>query len=728
MAAQKLKFITYDLSSSQNVIENKAIYRIDNFRFTPENYLIFDRGWEPLKRYPTEATHQYIDDDFEPTRSLFVFNRHNGAELYYLHEKDSQMLYEWGNGDGQVLEDRYFIASNRHIPAPHEASTQFLQIDDYCIIANGVDPVFKFWGHTKVTPFGLKAPPAPVMWTIDPTFKTDQTFSGEPATCQDLPEEGFFGVVPDNTLGVFSYGYRYSYVSDTGSEGPLSEPDVIEFNILENQSGRYIVHGNISKGPDNVVARRIYRTINLGNNGGGEGTYYFVKQINNNTDTFFSDSYPDALLSSLAPGYDTPGNLIVPINNFQFMAEWENRLWVSGGDYPSTVLYSAQTQDFPPKGPETFTVLGRINFGTGGKVWAIKPFDKYLIIFREHSIEYIYKLSDGTFAFTTLTSEIGTTASNSIQAVPNFGLVFLAYDGFYVIALASEGSISRPIISKISDSINKSMKYLNLSALPRSTGVWNPIEKEYWCHFPHAGDTENTKGAVLHANGFWTFRGSVNTEQHNRRFTITHLAFDGRYTVMGMYPWDETVEEGDSGPIEDGTWRNVGLQVWSAADQWSAVLDEGTDVDGTYTFKLGEGTRGNARIETSWFVFSDPAVKKVIRNLYIYALGTGFESLTLEVATNHRNVFEEVGSRNAVHPEDRLTKNDTVYGSITPPQRGAGVWGTSVCNDYRPITLRFSGMDLKEVDAFKFRIITNNYIGIKGFSIEYDETDSKTQR
>lgn len=705
-------------------IENKAnagLLRLVNVRWHPNGYYISDRGWENLKVWPDGDAHPFSVSDFEPITFVDVYTRHESGEVYYIYEQDGYLKYDMGNGESS--EATHYLPSEiqRNIPEPTEPGTQLIPIDNWALICNGHDDPFKFFGGILTTPFGFRSKPAPPqVYDTKPAYHTDTDF-GDTRFVTALKYEGSsaYGVTESTETGIINYAYAVSFVSDTGSESPLSELAILDFTVADvaDEKGQYIPCLNLPIGPPNTRARRVYRSQqrsrSVRNAGNISNDLFFVRQVNDNTSVFFTDHYPDSHLRIKAP---TPLDSVPIVGTFNYAAAWDSRTWISGGPvYSNKVLFSE------PSKPEQFGAFSFIQYPTGGAVTALVTFNQYLLVFREHSIDVITKPAD-TYKSVTITNSIGTTATNTIRVVDGIGLVFLSYDGFYAISLISNNQ-NQPVfdIAKISENISPTIFRLNINAMPRATATYNPVEREYWCHMPVDGLEVNTLGCVLHQNGQWSFRRGERTGDY-RQMAINCLATDGRWTIMGMIPWDEE----DAANIQNGTWRNLGLQVWSGSEQWSTVYGSGSLVEGSYTFTSAQGTRIASSIESIWLTFGSEHFYKKIKSLEILALGVSNKEITLEYAKDFNLSGEESPwielEAKPLQASHVLGSEiaDAVYNTAT--FEPIAEWGVTRFNDPRTIRLRWD-FPPENVLALKFRFSTTNVFAIHSYIIDYEITN-----
>lgn len=699
-----------------------GINRLVNVRLDENGYITNDRGWEWQKPYPDSYVFQA--EDFEACRFLGVYARHDRSEIHYLYERGGELLTEWGNGS--ATNARCSIKANRHIPEPNEPGTQMSVVGGkYCIISNGYDKPFKFFrSATRAVTNDFSwtdrpTPPIPIpiyagyeaynTATSEEDFGAD-TFDNE-STAAQIPGNGPYGITEEDELGNVHYKYAIRYVSDTGSLSPISDAASLNFNIASGQSARFVAWLRIPKGPDNTIAVDILRTQQLSradrNTGTASTQLFFVKRVYGNSCELVSDHTPDSELTIPASAFAADP---VPISNtFNFSAVWDDRVWIGGGpDYAGQVRYSAASM------PESFPLSNYFNYA-GGNITAIVPYAQALFIFQENTVSVITK--QDVYRSATISSNIGTTASNAIITVENFGsipagIMFLAKDGIYLITQDNDAFS----ITKISSNINATFERTTIDALPRATAVYNPTEKEAWFHFPVDGRTENTHGVVLHENGIWSFRHDPNASDI-KAMSFTRLAYDGRNTIIGAVPIDTLNEAA----IEDGEWINVGLHVWSATNQSGNKLVSGADQEFGYVFEYDTNDRIASLVETIWLTFGSEKFFKQLKSLEILGLGMGNQTIQPRMYIDYQDNTETSKLLETKPLQDShylsTTTADEVYTPATRTPRG--VWNTTKINDYRPIRLLWN-LEAKQVRSARFRFNTSDYFAIHSFIIDFE--------
>jgi hypothetical protein len=482
---------------------------------------INDRGFEDFIPDNTRSTSLSPPSDYS---DLFVWDRHRGAELYVISKKGTELFYEVANNSGlasSLWKSHHTIAFNRTPSKPDDVGEQYVPFGRFCLILNGKDPMLKFWGRDRTEPFGfVQNTPTPEVLGPDPEY-FEGTCEDSPPTVSTFPYNGndtiggiSFGVGSGTGLGnkdedkASAYRYKVSFITDTGSESPLSSYQEVSWINVNDGLTYATFFQNLPMGPPGTVARRIYRTKNMGSLRGDlvNDVFFFVDQIDDNVTRNYYDVKPDQLLVVEAP--DSASSVVIS-NSLRYGASWDGRMWLAGGQGTETkIIYSERGL------PEQFGAFNTFDVGNkkGGSITALIPYYDNLIIFRELAIEVIRPAGSGTYVCTTLSSNIGTTASNAITAVHGKGLFFLSYDGIYTFAGGTLGG-SQVSVVRISDGINREMARISKTALAKASAAYSDKEKEWWCLYPVDGETIATRSVVYHTvNDSWSFRNSFEDE------------------------------------------------------------------------------------------------------------------------------------------------------------------------------------------------------------------------
>ncbi len=681
---------------------------IRNFRIDENGHWCNDRGYENLM-YQSDA-HVYLDQFFEPYDFMKVWTRHNSAEVYYLYEQAGYLMYEHGNSPTQT--NRYVeLAADRNIPRQDDPGTQLAPMGRWALLLNGHDEPLKFWGRGKTTPFAFRLPPgAPEVLDISPSYHntvspTNLNSGGSQAIATRLASDGYYGITDEDLVGRVAHDYRVSFITDTGSESPLSPAATLDFSITggSGQQGRYMAWLEIPTGPDNVVARRIYRTGNKAHaTAPADGTFYLLAQLDDNTATHFMDFYPDTNLLTEAP--------LSPItieHTWKYASEWDNRMWLAGGEANGTrIIYSEQGL------PEQFQPFSYYELGNAGagQVTALYSIGDALLIFRERAIQVLtVRESDTTgesYKLGTLSNSIGTTATNTIKQVPTLGVLFLSYDGVY--------AISGDLVTKISQPLDNTFRRMNVPALPKATGVWSNYEQEYWVHFCIDGQRTNSMGAVLHLQDQprWSTRF-----QEDPGFLFNHMdTMPNGWIVIAGTPVDDIASLSIPHGIEDGDWYNVNLQVWSCSQQ--SYLTDGVEGDDNYTFTYTPDAWPEAVWESAWLDFGDPLSYKQVTRVELIGVASGDDAIALEYCRDHKRDWESTGEiRQQLAEVDDTSSKDAIFSEATI--------GTDEYAEGRLIGMRWD-VPSTRCRSFKFRLTASELVRIQTFRVTYVANTNRT--
>lgn len=672
------------------------IERLVNFNITQDGYWSNDVGFERLRHYE-DGAYEYRGFDFEDIRFSYAWQK-SGDQTYYLSERNGYLFYDYGNGT--ISNSRVFLdnTGERYIPASTETGTQAIEVNNQLILSNGHSRTKIFYGQSFIYDFGWVVKPSPPRpLTIDPSYAVGNvTFNQQEGSAVRLDPDGFYGITTSTEIGPINYGYKITFISSTGSESPMSDFGVLDFGIQLSEIGAFVAFIRIPVGPEGTVARRIYRT-HMRRTTGEDDTVYLLKTVNDNVTDFISDHYPDELL--LVSKEDQG----VSVHTFHHGAIYDNRLWVAGGPIKG-LRYSLPGQI------ESFRLLDYIYSPSSGSVTGMKAFEKYLLVFYEDGIEAIYKNQE--FYERKQISNVGTTASDSIQVLPGLGVVYLSPQGFRVIS--SENLVSLPL----GDDIARDQQRINTRALPRAVSVYNPISMEYWCHVPVDGLIEPTFGFVLHLPKRigdpyrWSFRYADRTD-HQYAMCFQTLCFDGQNTIIGAKPYDSA----DEVLVEDGTWHNVGLHVWSASGRLGTKLTNGALSGGLYGFDRAAGNTMTSHIESTWIDLKEPDIFKQVQSIEIVFKGSG-HNLTLSYAQDEYPVYQNASTIKLVHPSYQNTSQDDSF-------YGTDVWDTAMVNSLRNISARWD-LNTGFINSFKYKISTSSYIAFKSAVILLSTSQART--
>ena len=718
---------------------SNAASLVQNFRYEPSGGWRNDRGWEPLIPYPSpfNPTIAEIKELYQPCRFLTVLQRHQGSEEYYLQERDGNLFYEFGN-QGTATTGKIILDKDRNIPRSDDPGTQAVPYGRFVAVLNGYDNMLKFWGRARTTQFGFyQLPPALTPLDLQMNYNSSEINPPAASATNNTLTGVALQFVASSQLGlgdpsggsVNTFSYRQTYITDTGSESPLSPPCTANWIVpsgatdaaIANQRKYGVMLAGLDPGPDGTVARRIYRTKNKKDGISGSGdVYYFVAQIDENNTTTYIDVTPDNQLTIVAPGIN---DSVTISTSYKYGAAWNGTFWLAGGEStPTRIIYSAQGL------PEQFPAFNSFDFGVrdGGHITALYPYYDVLLVFRERSIDAVFTNATGDgFTCTTIKKDCGTTATNTIKLIPGYGIMFVNKDGFWMIKGGLRGGASLEI-NNMSQTIEKEMARLSKNALARACAAYSDREKEYWCIYPVDGDTENTRGACWNiVNEQWSFRGAGDDQNSNHTWKFSQIATDqSGYFILGTSP-----QYNSSFPTLSRAYPGLGLQVWSGRTSWGDDFTITVTPQGAYTLTPAAHPQGQSTWTSTWYDFGDDSVKKRILSVELEVITEGNNPIELQWAQDWGYTFSPAGTV-AIQVGDYLgsPSEQATYspaGSATVNQANKAVWGTSKWEEPRVTRLRWD-VNTGLVSQFQFRILSTNHMQIVKYQINYIGGSVKT--
>ena len=703
-----------------------------NFRYYPNGGWRNDRGWEPLIPYselPSTTTLATLEDLFAPCRFLQVIQRHQGSEEYYVQERNGNLFYEFGN-EGTATTRKYVLATGRNLPKPSDPGTQAIPYGRFTLFMNGYNDMIKWWGREKVNQFGFyQNPPSPTILPVFPQY--NKGLSSPAGTFGNTEVKGIcIQFEPSDSLGLgdpapgarSTYSYKVSYVTDTGSESPLSDVASVTWRTFPNseeptdaqlatQKKYAVILTGLDPGHDGVVARRIYRTKNKKNGNDGAGDiFYFLTQIDENTSTSYVDSTPDNQLTIESPSV---ADSIIINTSYKFGATWNGSLWIAGGEgQPTMIRYSKSGL------PEQYGAFDFFDVGVrdGGHITALYPYYDVLLVFRERTIDAVFVNAQGNgYSCTTINKDVGSIATNSIKLIPGQGVMFLNKDGFWLISGGLRGGATIAV-TNMSAKIEPEMGRLSKNALSRATAAYSEREKEYWCHYPVDGRTENSRGVSYNiTNNSWSFRGLKEDKSNAQyRWTFSQITVDqSGYFILGTIPFTEF-----GGAVT--SWKGypgVGLQVWSATRNWGSNFTITNLGQGTYEVARSLVPVGICLWESVWYDFGDDSIKKRINTVELESISEGSRDSGIQLywssdwdwKENPAGKVSPLVGEIAYTTSDQWSFQSNTGATSTPPPGRPAVWNTTGAfgqwEDGRVTRLRWdtrTGL----VSWFKFKLET----------------------
>jgi hypothetical protein len=711
--------------------ETNAASEIVNLRIDDQGLgWVNDRGWEPVA--PPAVFDRYTGSDIQAIYSAFVWTLNQGAEVYYLQENGGALSWVHPNantvlGAGTRSPLYNELDSGRAIPKSDDPGTQYIPHGRMLVILNGIDAPMKFYGGRRVELFGWHSVPnAPYIYPPDPEYfeatggSSKRNAQGTVAVRHTKPRGlGKQDATVDTQTN--HYKYKVSWISSTGSESPLSDatPALWTFTDAAEQ-GRYGVQvRDIPIGPAGTVARRLYRTKNLIDlDNVDQSAYYYLAQIGDNSSTDYWDLIPDSLLGTPAPAL-TDSVTISP--SLKFGASWNGRLWLGGGNAQSTrLIYSVAGA------PEQFTAFNFFDVGVrqGGAITGLFAYFDTLLVFRERAIDIVLSNDEGTgFTMTTLDPEVGTTAINTVALVPGLGVVFLSYDGVYLISGATGGVVGSLTTKKISQPVQRELNRISVSSLARASAAYSHKEQEWWCHYPVDGNSKNSRGVVFHViQGVWSMRHATSTSgigAHEWNAITTNPA--GWFILA-----PETKIVGSLAIGQTFVGYNLGLQVWSAHSNEGKKINCTVADNGIYTkTSVAAGASLEGIWASTWDDFGDDSTHKRVLSVYVDVVTFGHNAITLDYATDYGTAYTTAGTvAPAVVDVYGGSSEDVVYGASTNANDSLAVIAAGAWTHGRVTRLRW---DVRTglICWFRWRLRSTDRFHVLMYRTEYVPGDRR---
>lgn len=696
---------------------------ITNFRWHEAGGFINDIGWEPLLPLDEGSLVALTDDEiierYAATRFLGVWSKHEGAEIYYLYERNGNLQYDYGN-IGAATTNNVILASNRMIPKSDDPGTQLIGCKRFALILNGYDKPLKFWGRNRIEQFGWSLPPGR-MSVMEPQPTAIRT-SGATELVDPNKSAILFGSTEQIGLGnpdngsENHYSWCVAFLSNTGSISPMSDAVSTKWSITDSHDvGKFgVVLQDVPIGPEGTVGRIIYRTKNMTDGlSASINTFYEAFRIDDNVSTIAIDTIPDSLLSA------TPADLqaSAPIaHGYKYGILWNNRIWLAGGSVnPNTIIYS-EAGKYEQFGAFSYFETSARN---GGAITGMIDYYNALLIFREQSIEIITVNASGGFSISTLDPFVGTKATNTIKFIPNIGVVFLTDEGVYALSGGLTGGSSYKAVS-ISSQLGEEWKLLTTTALARASAVYSKKEQEYWVMYPSEGLNENNRGAVFHiATKGWTLRNTSGRANNQGNLSFTQLATDPiGQIIMGTAPtYTGTYSTNRS-------WPGIGLQVWSraafAGQQY--VYDSSTGSGASYA--VTKATKIESGITSRWEDMGSLEIQKTIAHVQLECMSQGNNTIPCYYMVDNQYTVNSASPAPMQQSEYyNTTRSQNILSDTTG--RPKAVWDSTVWERNKRIYVRYD-IGSTKCSTFAFRLVSTNYLHLLTYRIAYTADGSKS--
>ena len=610
--------------------------------------------------------------------SVYYWIKRNGALDVVLYEEQGSvyLLIEYNGGSYSNV--NLFTTEACSLTEP---AAQYCEFGKWLIITNGKTAPKKFAGW-PMPPAAANIPlydvgfeftpnaPRPRGLETDPTVATP-TGGAESCIFFDRDNERGQGLgKAENEKNVFQY--RISFVSNTGSESPLSDisPPIIWTTPAASNDFQYGVSLEIPTGGADVVARNIYRTTN-------DGTiFYLIDTVRNNVDTIYQDITRGEIASAESTAPSLTASVPRPALSPKFCATFSSCLFLDGGDSDSQRLYFSN-----PLKPDQFGLLNFLELSTrqGGSITGLFSYFNFLIVMRQNCIDVVTG-SFPNFTSQTILENIGSTAVNSIATIPKLGVVFATYEGVYLFAGNLEYS-DKPQLQKISEAISKTWKRVNADQLVRSAGSYSWKTGEYHLYVCVDGSNVPNLGLVFHVERMsWTSRLG---------FPVGCLTTDAAGNlIFGHHTGSDA-----------GSNTKRGLFVITGRRALGQLIVDDVPVDQpapTWAFK------------SAWLDFGSPLQKKKVHYVSLYVLTTGSHSVSLTAYKDFSYTGTSSGSCIMQRPDynNQALYDFSLLGS-------SAVWDSALLTE-----IRYS-VSVGSCSHFQFEVTGTNDILLLGYSVDY---------
>lgn len=670
-----------------------------NMRYdASEGRWVHDRGYASY--YPASPA-RGVGTDTYMAYSLFLHQTLGGATKDIIVERDD------GSGGTGLYRVRPHITAGytalqtgRHAPGVQEPGTSFATFGYVCVAVNGWDAPVRIYPLTntevRVEPFGFPLrPAAPVPAAVGEGGMNTSATAYFYALTLFIDDVTIAYPTQSNTIGLGSptkgsqnaYRYRYTWVTDTGSESPLSE----ESPIIAWTGGAVVGGGNygyrygmlitgIQPGPNGTLKRRIYRTRNLGETQVyGDATYYFLGEIPNNYEVAYTDHIPDGMLGAEAP--DDTDSAPLP-DTIRWIVGHAGRAWVVSNDY--RIHWSNPSQ------VETFGAIDYVDVSSrsGGRVTGLIPHDDLLLVLREGSLEAIVaSQATSSYRAVPVTESTGSRAPHAAITVPGWGVLIVGDDGIYALRGSYTGG-SVVSVNKLTRGITETWARVNIRALARAWSWWSPQDHEVVFALPADGKSYPTLQLILHLD-----RG----DSDGPAWSFRELVQAG-CGITGPEGWPYL------GCHNKGLTDTEQLPVFVAV--WAAY--------GGYGYDSSDATYATPLATTGWWEstdldLGDPDQAKVVRTITATVTAYGENAIYLDAYVD--SSWEAAGQtqESTTHVQDR--KLLTVLGTV---QIATGEWSKKGISE-----VRFD-LNIYHVRRIRFRIRSESVWALHGYALHFD--------
>lgn len=626
--------------------------------------------------------------------SLFVAQQlPGGARQSILFESNGSLFLFYEVGQAATLVNLL----SRTVPTSTEAGAYYCQVGDRIVVTNGQDAplVINPWPLPRasditatvsaqiVRPLGFAGPP-PQPNAIDvatvgagATVGSAASFTGN-ATSNWYPTNGAAISFP----GLFGHGYsdgvdaevtnnyRYkvTFISDTGSESPLSQSAAFRWTIEKgNQGFQYAPSLRLPLGPKGTKARRVYRTLE------GGSTYYFVADVRNNVEELFH-----GFRATNALGFEAPSetdSITFPAPRARVCASFKDSLFLDGGANESDTLFFSKPGFIDQYGSLDYIRLP----SDGGSVSGLYSYYNNLIVFRENGVDVV----TGTypnFTAQTVTRQVSCRSPHSVDAVPGLGVFFLAQDGVYALQGGLDGGAVFQVV-EIGQAIGRELNRITEACTPRAVGKYCPLDRTYHLYIPVDGDDRPSLGVLYHVEKQgWSIRTG---------FPVGCLGrLHGGELIFGHNEGAAAGQNAEAGLFVLSSIRSMG----------------GNIQDDTYV----TNPPPTSVYQSAWHDFGDAQAKKQVQYVTLWITTTGSVLLKLKHYKDFDHEAAGQDEQYIAQPPDAA--NQPVY--------DAAVADVDKWQESRLVPIRIP-IAQQSCSWFKFSLETTDDILFIGYEVEY---------
>lgn len=697
-------------------------------------------GYEPYAINILGQSSWGVYQNMEKVTSCFYWPTHGGAKSFMLWEGNylatfttnaSRIKYIVGNDGGSTPVSSVTVDQFRTKPAENQLGSYFEPFGKELVIVNGTDRPIIFNGE-RVRTLGFSTTPnPPTVWqplsgsaefnynsgdiAYNP-IEASPTGSAflEPAS---VKYNLYYGLGSRTENADNQYRYKCTFVMDNGSESPISARSAPARWVQDTSGLRQgLWLENIPRGPDGVVARRLYRTKNLGDNPTAvasdtsteDEVYYFLDEIKDNECTHYFDIAPDSSLGALAPRDDH--SVLFPAGKGNVAATFKNCLFLNGGEGDGYSLYYSN-----PLKPDQFSALNFFQAGNqnSGDIIGLKGYYNSLLVFRERGIDIVIGNPLEGFQYVPYIKGIGCSSRFGIVEVPELGVMFLSEDGVYLLTGGLDGG-AKLQVKKMTGKLTDTFSRINKTMLPIACAGYSSKRKEVHFYFTIDGAIKNNIGLVFHIDRMgWSkregFPVSCLTNDLDGNLIFGHQ--DG-YTVAGQ-----------SSNVD-----NCGLYFISGCGDMGTVYQGSGE---TAIIKRADGGR-TSKYHSATHDFGYGPQKKFIKYVYLYVRAMASQGYNIKYYLD-RNTDDPyvIQSKDLFFQRPEQTAQ-AVFGGGSFADPSTGKFDSAKWQHTDLIQVRFP-VAQKACSYFSFEIETTNsdlYSGnmvIVGYSLEFNTNNMQTR-